>query len=180
MAISMPRYPTNPYTNLPWSIAQLGTLYDQMQACLWNVGRQFLDPVAQAFYTSHLHLQTFRQAFGPTLEVECARRFFCDTTSEHWELLYGETLEEMFVLFNPHNPMQLKHLLLHRNFSKNFLREWDDMVLGFWCYDNLNRVVLPDICSIYDMINEAKKLMHRTQKIIKEGIAARKKNMCKS
>ncbi len=177
MAMSMPRAPKNPYTNLPWSLGQLMVLYEQMQPCLWNVGRHFLDPAVQAFYISTLDLKRFQAMYGAVLDVECARRFFRDLTSEYWELLYGETLEDMFAFLHPENQIRLKFLLIHRNFSAELLREWDDLVIGFWCYDNLNRVVLTTMCSIYEMIEAARNLLQRTEYLMEQRKAARKKNL---
>jgi hypothetical protein len=166
MAMSMPRYPQNPYTNLPWSMGQLIVLYDQMQTCLWNVSRKFLDPATQAFYISNLCLKTFQAVHGSILDVECARRFFRDATSDYWELIYNETLEDIFVFLQTENKFKLKFLIIHRNFSKHLLREWDDMVVGFWCYDNLNRVIQSNMSSIHDMVDAARDLLERTNQVL--------------
>jgi hypothetical protein len=168
LAISLPSAPKNPYTNLVWSIGQLMVLYDQIYRRLWDAKRKFMDPAAQAFYYSKLCIHRFKVIYGPTLDVDCARRFFRDTTAECWELLYREALDDIFVILHPKKPELLQTMLLDRCLSADLLREWDDIVFAFWCYDNLARLVIPTVCSVYDMITMARKLMEKTEEILQK------------
>jgi hypothetical protein len=168
LAISLPSAPKNPYTNLSWGFGQLMVIYDQVNRRLWDVKRKFMDPAAQAFHHSNLCLTHFKTIYGPTLDVECAMRFFRDTTAECWELLYREALDDLFLIIHPKRPEFLQTMLVDRCLSTDLLREWDDMVFGFWCYDNLARLVLPTVCSIYDMIEMARTLVEKTEEILQK------------
>ncbi len=162
MALSMPQIPKNPYTNLPWSVGQLLVLYDQMHGRMWSNGRRFMDPVTQAFYVSQLSMDRFRILYGSTLDVDCARRFFHDHTSDYWELLYTEALQDMFTFLHPAEKFRIQALIVDRSLPADLLRQWDNLVFAFWCYDNLNRMVLADICSVYELVEEARKVLLRT------------------
>lgn len=163
LALSMPKAPKNPYTNLPWSFPQLLVLYEQMTRCLWNVGRQFLDPVAQAFYKMRLSLPLFQTMYGNVLDIECARRYFNDPMGEYWEHLYGDALDDMFEFLQPVRVVKLRALLIDRSFPTDMLRQWDELVLAFWCFDNLRRIVYPNACCIQDLIREATLVLGRTE-----------------
>ena len=167
MAISRPQNPKNPYTNMVWTTGQLSVLLDQIHRLLWKGGRKFMDPAAQAFHHSQLCMSQFIAAYGTILDVECAYRFFHDTTSEYWELLYTEGLLDMFTFLHPSNKLQLRTLLVDRSFPTHLLGQWDELVYGFWCYDNLNRIVLRNMCSVYEMIEEARAVLGRTEAFLK-------------
>jgi hypothetical protein len=174
LAISSPKAPKNPYTNLPWSTGQLLVIFDQIHRVLWNTKCAFLDPAAQAFYRSGLCLVRFRTLFGDQLDRDCARRFFHDSTSEYWDIIYGETITELFQLVHVQAPIVLRSLLLDQSLPIQVLTIWNDLVWGFWCYENLGRMVLPGVCSIQDMLRKCQEEVDATMKFIRNRRAAKK------
>lgn len=168
LAISLPAEPKNPYTNLAWNVGQLWVLFDQIHQRLWHTQHKFMDPSIQALFYSKLNMDRFKIIYGPTLDVDCARRFFRDVNADYWELLYREGLDDMFTFLHPEKPAVLTNLLVDRSFSADLLREWDDMVFAFWCYDNLSRLVLPTVCSIYEMVAKARILLEKTEEILQK------------
>jgi hypothetical protein len=167
MAISSPRLPKNPYTNLPWSIGQLVAIYDQLHPMMWQHGRRFLDPAAQIFYRSKLCLIAFRKAFHFQLDIDCAHQFFHDPTSEYWDEIYRETLVELFHFLKPQYTNLLQNLILDRSLPKAMLASWDTLLYGFWCFENLNRMVLQNIASDYDLYERARQLIQHTMKYVR-------------
>ena len=174
MAISSPKAPKNPYTNLPWSLGQLIVLYDQMHPLMWMNGRQFLDPAVQSFYSSDLSLDTFRKSFGDQLDHDCARRFFHDPTSEYWDVLYGETLTDLFQLISIQNRYLLRTLLMDRSLPKHFLKKWDDILCGLWCYENLGRIIFAEYHTIHDIIDNAQEMLKETMEHVLEKRAKKR------
>jgi hypothetical protein len=162
MAIASPKAPKNPYTNLPWSIGQLVVLYDQMHRVLWQTGGHFMDTAAQAFYSCGFSLKAFHTNFGDQLDRECAKQFFHDITSEYWDILYGDTLSELLTMIHAPQKVFLKALIMDRSLPQRFLIQWNDLLYGFWSYENLGRMVLPDICTIYDLLEQARELLKNT------------------
>jgi hypothetical protein len=163
IAMSMPKAPKNPYTNLEWSIGQLWVLVDQMQRCFWNVGHRFMDPAVQMYSLVVFSISKLRVVYGRQLDVDCARRFFRDPTSEYWEVLYAETLVDLFSILKPTRSYFLRGLIMDRSLSAELLQEWDTLVTEFWCYDNLNQLIGLNAVSIMDIINSAKDAQKRTE-----------------
>jgi hypothetical protein len=176
MALSCPKAPKNPYTNLPWSVGQLIVIYDQVHGRLWQQGRRFMDPAAQVFYISHLCLITFHKAFQHQLDIDCAHQFFHDPTSEYWDEIYTETLMELFDLVKPQHAVVLRSFIVDRSLPKALLASWDTLLYGFWCFENLHRMVLHNIVSDYDLYDRARNLIQATMTHVQRRRMAKKKN----
>ncbi len=176
MALSSPKAPKNPYTNLPWSVGQLLVLYDQVHCLLWSQARQFLDPAAQAFYRARLCLSQFRTTFQFQLDIDCAHQFFHDPTSDYWDDIYGETLQDLLDVLAAEQAQLLWNLVMDRSLPKSLLTAWDTLLYGFWCFENLNRMVLPGVISHYDLMERARHLTAVSLTYARKRKIARKKN----
>ncbi len=170
MALSYPQSPKNPFTNIPWTLGQIIQLVDLLHAKLWDTGRRSMDNAVQIFQRSEYNLQKYRQVYGYQLDRDCARRFFMDSTSDYWEDIYGEMLNEIVGVIRPVRRVtgSLNPHILSRSLSKELLEAWDRLVYAYWCYANLSRMVLPNICSIYDLLDETKGLYRRTEEFLLE------------
>lgn len=175
MALSSPKHPKNPYTNLPWSKGQLVALYDQVHPLMWALERQFLEPAVQVFYRSRLCLTRFRKVFQHQLDMDCAHQFFHDPTSEYWDEIYTETLLDLFDVLVPENAAMVRTLLVDRSLPAPLLKSWDTLLYGFWCFENLNRIVLNNVVSEQDMYERARHLLHLTAAHIQKRRMAKKK-----
>jgi hypothetical protein len=164
--ISIPKEPKNPYTNVPWSVPQLLVLIDQIHGNLWRARQRHMDSVLQSYRVCRLNMELFTMRVGSQLDIECARAFFRDTHGEEWYIVYSETLDEIETLCCLQlNPL-IRQKLLDRTFPSVLLGQWDDLVLGFWGYQNLTRMIT-SAGSIFDLIASAKILADRTNEYVK-------------
>ena len=173
LGIALPKFPTNPYTNLAWTVRQLYVLVDQIQRCFWR-GSRFMDPAVQMFSSSGFCLLRFRVNY-PQLDAECARLFFTDPTSACWDGVYHETLHDIMVML--HVPLEkarlIRNLVVDRSLCHRLLQRWDILVYQFWCHENLNQLVGRNMTSILDMVAEARKLFYETDAYIRMKKAKR-------
>ena len=166
--ISIPKYPKNPYTNIPWSTGQLTVIFDQIHRSFWNTGRRFMSAAAQVFYRARMSLIQFQLLYGDELDIDAAKRFFYDRTSEGWDFIYDEILGDVFAVLKPAREQFLRNLIVDRSLDDTLLKEWDAVVIGFWCYENLRRIVYHNTCSIYELVEESRKLLKRTEEFLVE------------
>ncbi len=160
--ISMPRAPKNPYTNLPWSLAQLLVLIDQIHQNLWRGRQRHMDSAVQSFRMCRLDLEMFQVRVGAQLDVECARAFFREAHGEEWMIVYGETLEDLETILHVKLGHVIRQKLLDRTFPPHLLQQWDELLLGVWGYQNLDRIIIK-ASSIFDLIASGKTLVERTR-----------------
>lgn len=166
MAISMPRKPKNPYTNMEWTTGQMWVLVDQIQRQFWESGHRFIDPALQ-IYSREFSVDSLRKLYGKQLSVDCARRFFKDRTSDCWDAIYEETLADLFVILKPTRSFFIRSLILERSLKTELLCAWDEMTAAFWCYENLNQLISQNVSSIVDLIENAKRLLASTEVFIR-------------
>lgn len=160
-AISLPKLPRNPYTNVVWSVAQLSVLIDQIHRNLWNARQRMMDSSLQTFRIAGLNLETFKKRVGKQLDIECAHSFFRDCHGVEWLTVYSETVDDLEEFANVYIPPNMRTKLLDRTFPPTLLREWDDVLLGIWGYNNLDRIII-QAGSIYEVIEMAKQVLERT------------------
>ncbi len=169
LAMTSPQQPKNPYTNLPWSRGQLAAITDQIVRLFWGAGNRFPDRALQVFAQTRFNMLEFRCIMGPELEVECARDFFSTETSEYWDDIYEETMEDLLLYSLRRNPtVQYCNLVVNRSLPRPLLSAWDELICGFWCFNNLNRIVLPRVCGLEDIISRLNDLIERTDKLYME------------
>jgi hypothetical protein len=174
-AIAAPKIPKNPYTNLPWTRSQLSVLVPQIQQCLWLHGVRFVDRIVQAFHICEYDIAKFRKVCGHQLQVDSARRFFMDASSDGWDVLYEESLEDLFIMVKPIGSLAVQRLIVDRALPVDILKEWDELVLEYWCYENLNTFIGQGRCSIFELVECGKRLLDRTDTYIAERKKARNK-----
>jgi hypothetical protein len=143
--ISSPRPPKNPYTNIPWTFAQLLVILEQIQHNMWLSRRRFMNPVLIQYWRSELCLDTFKREYASSLDIECAVAFFGDVGSDERALIFEETLEDLFLILNKTRKSDLFEYIVTRTIPKWLMTMWDDIVLGFWMYRNHARVQIPSI-----------------------------------
>ncbi len=159
--ISMPRVPKNPYTNLPWSLPQLLVLIDQIHHNLWQARQRHMDSVVQSFRMCQLNIEIFQARVGPQLDVECARAFFREAQGEEWAVVYGETMEDFETILAVSLTPLIRRKLLDRTLPASLLHQWDELLLGIWGYQNLNRIIITG-GSIFEIITNGRALIERT------------------
>ncbi len=176
LAISSPQRPKNPYTNLPWSQGQLAIITDQIVRAFWGMGGRFPDRALQVFAQTGFNLLEFRGVMGPELEVECARDFFNATTSEYWDDIYEETMDDLLPYAMRRTPtVPYRDLVVNRSLPRPLLSGWDELVCAFWCFNNLHRIILPRMCGLEDIVGRLEDLIERTSKLYAERTAGKKR-----
>jgi hypothetical protein len=161
-AISLPKSPRNPYTNVEWSVPQLLVLVDQIHTNLWNSRQRHMDSVLQTFRICYLDIPTFCNRVGTQLDVECARSFFRDSQGVEWLTVYSETIEDMESFTGIEFPPLIRRKVLDRTFPPLLLQQWDELLLGIWGYQNLDRIIIK-AGSIFDILTMITALLERTQ-----------------
>lgn len=162
--IPEPQMPKNPYTNLPWSLGQLVSIFTQIQVNL-AVGRnRFLCRTLVDFRRAQYDLANFATRCQGFLRLVVARTFFGDITSHGWLLVYSETLEDVFecLELSPH-PRKIFHNILTRRLPDSSLQSrWDNLVLGFWFFENYRSVPASVGASFMELVHLTRHLYRET------------------
>jgi hypothetical protein len=100
------------------------------------------------------------------LDVECARAFFRESQGDEWLSVYEETIEDLEIITTMRISPLIRAKLLDRTFPRLLLYEWDEILLGMWGYQNLDRIIIK-AGSIFDIIAMAKNTHERTVEYLK-------------
>jgi hypothetical protein len=161
--ISYPSVPKNPYTNLAWSYAQLIVLLEQCQTNLWLARRRYMDAALIQFVGAGYDLLEFEKRYRRVLDIECARAFFMDPTTDGWMEIYEETLTDLLDLMKIYG-VDVKSYVMARSLPADMLSKWDEVVMAYWIFENHHRICLKDAEDLMDILEYAQKLVGETRR----------------
>lgn len=161
--IPEPRMPRNPYTNVPWSLQQIISIYSQVQVNLASTRNQFMGKLAILFRKHGYDIPTFAQQCAYFLRIVVARAFFADPTAHGWASVYTEILEDIFECLRLQRQYRsVFRRILGRNIDPELQVVWDEMVLGFWYFENYVSVPASIGTSFMDLVVKTRNLYART------------------
>jgi hypothetical protein len=167
--IPMPTYPKNPYTNLPWTIAQLHTIVNQLQSNIWQTRQKFVDQVIIEFTKGRFCIAKYLKSYGHKLEELCADTFFTDSSNDGWYSIYEETLVQLFGTLNIF-PRVVKTFILSRTLPKPILNRWDECVKAVWFYENYDRMYFKYGDTYYELMQYSRNMYYTTDNWIKDEL----------
>jgi hypothetical protein len=167
--IPMPSYPKNPYTNMPWTVAQLHTIVNQMQSNIWRSRQKFVDQPIIEFTKANFRIPKYLKLYGHSLEELCADAFFADPSNDGWFSIYEETLVQLFDTLDI-IPRCVKSFVLHRTLPKAILNRWDECVKAAWFYENYDRMYFKYDTTYSDLLQYSRTLFYTTDNWIKDEL----------
>lgn len=159
--IANPLYPKNPYTNLPWSHAQMISIHQQIWERTGYHGRlpnnYIIEFQRKAFCT-----QTFRKKNLRHLAIAAAESFFQKKYDADVQEIYLETLDDMYndyfelrrSLFGRNTVVDL---IIHDALPNEIQQKWDELVVSFWIYQNY-RLLRDPYTKFDDLLDQVRKL----------------------
>jgi len=136
--IASPQEPKNPYTNIPWNIAQNMTILSQIITNMVQFHHMAL-PIFFKWRASRYTVDTFYIANNMILNIEAAKSLFKEMVDRDAVEIYMETIEDLYSLNSDLRKMNynlLKRLLKRRSIPKELLKRWDIHVTSFFIYSN--------------------------------------------
>lgn len=142
--IACPQAPKNPYTNRPWSIAQLMVLTSQICAYTFHCMRNAPPPAILKFRRCGHSVSNYFVRHGNELMIAGARNFFKDTQNPDVLETLGDLLDDLYdnLGFDVSIGWRVvKTYVLGRLLPQEFLARWDKVLLAVWIHTNFRRVL---------------------------------------
>ena len=163
--IAMPQEPKNPYTNLPWTLAQKIALTEQIGRLSWAIHKP-IPPLLVAWRNCDYDLNKFFKQNSRTLRIRAAQTFFEDLADADALDIYMETVADLYDEFsddvNVHTGSAIVTRLLQEQLLPAHLKkEWKAVIVGAWTHRNYNFVVGFD--SYEDLLEEFERLHKRSK-----------------
>jgi hypothetical protein len=136
--IADPLAPKNPYTNMPWTLGQCISIFQQI-AQIRTASHRFLSDdlieFAKAGYAPRVYL---RKRFH-LLQIRAAETYFSDPTHPDTYYEYADVLDEIYdeyMVVRHDGHTLVRKLVLKRMLSPAYMAQWDAVVLAFWIWRN--------------------------------------------
>ena len=133
--IAKPNAPKNPYTNVPWTVAEMITIVQQIATNLLQ-NHQFPPKLLQAFrYSNYCH-KKFYNNNRKSLNILAAETFFGQKDDVNREVIYEEILEDQYKILRLRP--RCTAFIMSAKLPASLKKEWDDIVLASFLETNLN------------------------------------------
>jgi hypothetical protein len=142
--IAAPKIPKNPYTNRPWSLAQLMSMTAQICAYTFYCGRHVPPvPILKFRRCSH-DVGIYFQKYNNELLVAGARSYFKDVRNPELLETCGDLLDDLYDEVGWDICVGwrvVKTFILGRLFPATLLERWDKLLMAFWIHTNFGKFV---------------------------------------
>ena len=136
--IAEPKAPTNPYTNIPWSIGQLISIVGQI---IHNLNRHHcaIPYYIYLFRKETYNLKTFLSVNNAVLQTDASVAFFKNAEDPYRNEIYNELIDDLYV--DNHDQLTsdwrtARSLIVSRNIVYTLMEKWDTLVLSSWIWLN--------------------------------------------
>ena len=136
--IAEPKAPTNPYTNIPWSIGQLISIVGQI---IHNLNRHHcsIPYYIYLFRKEMYNLKTFLSVNNAILQTDASVAFFKNAEDPYRNEIYNELVEDLYL--DNHDQLTsdwrtARSLIVNRNIVYTLMEKWDILVLSSWIWLN--------------------------------------------
>ena len=155
-----PRVPTNPWTNIPWTLAQTISVCSQISLDYATRGK--CPPVLlAAFCASRYNLYTFKRDYASMLSHHAISDFFKDLTIENMDTVY-DTIVQLLAYANLRfSPSAISRWLSQKP-QTALHKEWLLLVHDYTIYINLHVQLRSSWKSSSDIRHDIRNLYHRT------------------
>ena len=163
--ISLPQEPKNPYTNLPWTLAQKITLTEQIGRLSWAIHKP-IPALLVAWRNCDYDLGLFFKLNSRTLRIRAAQTFFANLEDADALDIYMETVEDLYEECDDDDAIQTGSSIVCRLLREQLLpphikKEWKAVVVGAWTHKNYDFVVGFD--SYEDLLEEFERIHKRSK-----------------
>ena len=136
--IAEPKAPTNPYTNIPWSIGQLICIVGQI---IHNLNRYHcaIPYYIYLFRKETYNLKTFLTVNNTVLQIDASVVFFKNASDPYRNEIYNELVDDLYL--DNHDQLTsdwrtARSLIVNRNIIYTLMEKWDLLVLSSWIWLN--------------------------------------------
>lgn len=136
--IADPLTPKNPYTNLPWSLGQCISIFQQI-AQIRTANHRFLSDDLIEFAKAGYNPRAYLRHRFHLLQIRAAETYFSDPLHPDTYSDYADTIDEIYesyMLVGQNGSSLVRRLVMKRMLSPAYMKEWDAIVLAFWIWRN--------------------------------------------
>jgi hypothetical protein len=167
--IANPTFPKNPYTNLPWSRAQIISIMQQIGERAAYHSR-LPPPLLLEFRNAEYSLRTFVRKNRVLLHTQAAVNFFQKKYDSDVQNIYEETIDDMYnEYYTERRPLfgrnSVVQILQSNTLMKEIKEKWDALVIAFWIYEN-HRILYGPYKSYDDLLDQVRKLHEITYAVV--------------
>ena len=148
--IAAPKYPNNPYTNIPWTIGQSIAIVGQIfrnQALHHRMPHTLIIGYRLACY----NIDRFFIENERPLHIHAAVTLFKTMDNPETREIYDEVLDDIFETGEEIiGYKSIKRAIKWRELPHEIMVRWDAIVLAFWLYSNYRIFILPYM-TYYDL-----------------------------
>jgi hypothetical protein len=167
--IAAPSAPKNPYTNVPWTIAELATIVGQIGMNLLR-NHQFPPKLLMDFrYSTYCH-KKFYADHWKALNIAAATTFFGLTDDVYRDSVYEEIIDDQYKILNV-KPRCTALVMSKTKLPADLKKEWDDLVLASFLESNLD--TFTDAFKSTEEIHDAFKDLHERTIVYRPSLRRR-------
>ena len=159
--IASPQEPKNPYTNVPFTLAQNLSILQQLgrNLALWN---RVLPHKLIRWHTAGCSIQRLARMYYRVLQVDAAVSFLKTPTEGEALAVFRECVEDLYDLMEVEVRGRAAVLayIKARRLSPDLMAQWDKLVLSYWILHNHN-LAYGDYASMDDL-ERSFMLLHTT------------------
>jgi hypothetical protein len=135
--IANPQPPKNPYTNVPFSLAQNLSILQQIGRNLtqWN---RFLPVKLTRWHKARCCIQRLSHLFYRTLQVDAAVTFLKSPTEGDALIIFRECIDDLYELVEAQGRGAMCSYIKARRLPSELMVKWDKLVLSYWILHNHN------------------------------------------
>jgi hypothetical protein len=159
---SEPQHPTNPYTNIPWNIGQMISIFNQVCARRLENGHRMPHELLIGFRNAGYVIEKFKHNFSSQLQLFAAKQFFMDTSSPEFLRVFEETVLDILEDIDMPKDGRVYDHVSARSVLPRLLLEWDDMAATYWIYYHFATVMHDRWRNYTDLNRAAADLYQRT------------------
>jgi len=155
-----PRIPTNPWSNVPWTLGQMMSVCTQLSLDYAQRGK--CPPVLlAAFCEARFDLKRFKQDNASMLSQHAIYSYFKDLTAENMATVY-DTLTQLLTSANLGYSSNAISRWLKQVPQTALHRDWLLLVRDYTVYINLHVQIRPNWRSVIDIRHDVRALYRRT------------------
>lgn len=155
--IAAPSAPKNPYTNVPWTVAEMATIVGQIGMNLIQ-NHQFPPKLLMDFrYSAYCH-KKFYSGHWKALNITAAKTFFGQTDDVYRDHVYEEIIEDQYKILSL-RPRCTALIMSKTKLPVDLEEEWNALVLALFLESNLD--TFTDAFKTTDEIRDAFRDLHK-------------------
>ena len=167
--IAAPSAPKNPYTNVPWTVAEMATIVGQIGMNLIR-NHQFPPKLLMDFrYSAYCH-KKFYSGHWKALNITAAKTFFGQTDDVYRDHVYEEIIDDQYKILSL-RPCCTALITSKTKLPADLKEEWNALVLALFLESNLD--TFTDAFKTTDEIRDAFRDLHKRTLVYRPSLRRR-------